>query len=183
MENRRILSRGLVCLAIAAMPSCGGSGGGSPTAAPPITQPPRPSRSVLTLSTDPNPIIVTHNTTSNSATFPWRADWTAVFTETAGLGGNIDFIHVNFVNLAGFESRNVVNYGASRIAQVAGTNDYPASGNLRVPMAFVYRSGNVGGTRTITLTIAAQAHDQAGNVITMTDEVRAVFEGNAVRLE
>ena len=122
MKNRTLLARGLVCLAVAALPSCGSGGGGSPVA-PPVTMPPPPSRAVLTVSNSPDPIIATSFSDPRFPGFRWRVDWTTTFHESAGLGGNLDFIHVNFRTPQGGEPQNVLNYGATDIKERAGTNE------------------------------------------------------------
>jgi len=177
MENRTILFRGLVCLAVAAMPSCGSGGGGSVTT-PPVTTPPLPDRAVVSITNSPDPIIAEKSTDPD---YPWLVRWTTTFHESAGLGGNVDFIHVNFRTPQGGEPRSVLNYGATDIKERAGTNDFAARGDLAVPLGMLYRTAS--GARSITVLIVAQAHDQRGNLITLESQVRAVFNGVAWRVE
>jgi hypothetical protein len=128
---------------------------------------------VVALVSDPDPIIVRH---SGNPNYPWLAAWTAVFTESAGLGGNVDFINIGLRNLAGLETPSLRNFGASEIVAKAGTNHLDARGTLRVPLTEIYYSGNPGGSRTITIIMTAQIHDDRGNLITATSEVKALFD-------
>lgn len=168
----------LVTLGLCATLGCGGSSS-SPAAPTPAPTPAPAQRAAVTLTNSPDPIIAT---ASGNPSFPWTATWEVVIRESAGLGGNVDFINVGLRNLAGFESPSVSNWGADRIITRAGTNHFAAGGTLRIPLSTTYTSGNVGGSRTIDLIVTAQIHDDRGNLITATSEVRVLLE-DAVRLE
>ena len=61
-----------------------------------------------------------------------RSQGNMVLRESAGLGGNVNYIDVGFVNSFGFETRGALNYGPDEIIRRAGTNHLTARGELRV---------------------------------------------------
>jgi hypothetical protein len=71
---------------------------------------------------------------------------TLVLRETAGLGGNV----------------NYVNYGADTIIRRAGTNHLTPLGELRIPLSMIYSADGF-GQRTITLKNAVSFTDDRGN--------------------
>ena len=80
--------RRLMLLALAiAMPGCGGN---KTTTAPTIVAPPPttlPPRSAITVSFDPDPVIAV---ATGESDFPWRATYTLIIRETAGLPCNLN---------------------------------------------------------------------------------------------
>ncbi|MCQ7029866.1 hypothetical protein MRO55_25510, partial [Escherichia coli] len=85
-----------------------------------------------------------------------------VLRETAGLGGNVNYVDVSFVNSFGFETRSALNYSANEVIRRAGTNHIDARGELRIPLAMVYSADGF-GQRTITLKNAISFTDDRGN--------------------
>ena len=139
---------------------CGGGDGGSnaptaPTPAPPATQ------AVVTVEITPTSPVAQP---TGDPTYPWRVDWTVVLRETAGLGGNVNFVNVGFVNSFGFEAPGVLNYGSTEVVDRAGTNHLAARGQLQIPLSMVYRADGFGG-RTITLKNTVNFTDDRGHTM------------------
>jgi len=89
-------------LAIASVILLGACGGGGGTPSAPSTPAPTPaSRAEVTVSIAPASPVAQP---SNDRTYPWRVEWTLVLKETAGLGGNVNYVDVSFVNNFGFET-------------------------------------------------------------------------------
>lgn len=146
-------------LALLALGACGG-GGGSTTPTPVSTPTPPPAtRAELDVAISPESPVATP---SGNREFPWRVEWTVVLREVAGLGGNVNYIDVGFVNSFGFETRSALNYSANEIIRRAGTNHVNARAELRIPMSMVYRADGFGG-RTILLKNAINFTDDRGN--------------------
>ena len=139
-----------------------GCGGGGPTRAPsaPIATPTPPAtRAEVTLTVSPPTLVAKPN---NDRTYPWLVEWTLVLRETAGLGGNVNYVNVGFVNSFGFETPSALNYGADTIIRRAGTNHLTPLGELRIPLSMIYSADGF-GQRTITLKNAVSFTDDRGN--------------------
>ena len=152
---------------------CGGGGGGSTAPTAPAPAPPPAARAVVTLDITPASPVAQP---TGDPMFPWRVSWTLTLRETAGLGGNVNFVDVSFVNSFGFQVPNALNYGASEIIQRAGTNHIAARGQLQVPLSMVYRADGFGG-RTITLTNAVSFTDDRGNSMMLGATATVVAAG------
>jgi hypothetical protein len=138
--------------------------------APASAPQPMPSMASISVSVTPSPIIAE---ATSDPEFPWRARFTVVIRETAGLAGNVDFINESLRDtLFGFEIAPPLNIGAMEIIQRAGTNHISAGGSLSVPLGIDYRIG--GGGRQAILDIAVRFTDARGNVITGTARVNIV---------
>lgn len=159
-------------LAVLALPACGG-GGGSTTGPTPVTPTPAPAtRAEVSVSISPEHPVATPTGDRN---YPWRVEWTVVLRESAGLGGNVNYIDVSFVNNFGFETKGALNYGADEIIRRAGTNHLNARGELRVPMSMLYRADGFGG-RTILLKNAVNFTDDRGNTQTLGTSANVLLE-------
>jgi hypothetical protein len=152
MQTRAAL--GGVCAVLLA--GCGG--GRSPTA-PAATPTPIATRAEVTITVSPPTLGAKPN---NDRTYPWLVEWTLVLHETAGLGGNVNYVNVGFVNSFGFETPSALNYGADTITRRAGTNHLAAGGELRIPLGMIYSADGF-GQRTITLKNAVSFTDDRGN--------------------
>lgn len=151
---------------------CGGGGGGTPSA--PSTPAPTPAtRAAVTVSLNPTSPVAQPNADRN---YPWRVDWTVVLRETAGLGGNVNYVDVGFVNSFGFETPSALNYGADVIIRRAGRNHLDARGELQIPLSMVYRADGFGG-RTITLKNAVSFTDDRGNHMMLGTTATVVSDG------
>jgi hypothetical protein len=141
-----------------------GCGGGRSTSAPsaPVPTPtPIPTRAEVTVTVSPPTLVAKPN---NDRNYPWLVEWTLVLRETAGLGGNVNYVNVGFVNSFGFETPSALNYGADVIIRRAGTNHLEPRGELRIPLGMVYRADGF-GQRTITLKNAVSFTDDRGNAM------------------
>jgi len=116
---------------------------------------------------------------TGDSTYPWRVDWTVVLRETAGLGGNVNYVDVAFVNSFGFETPGALNYGADEIIRRAGRNHLDPRGELQIPLSMRYRADGLGG-RTITLKNAVSFTDDRGNKM-MLGATAIVVSVNSVR--
>jgi hypothetical protein len=139
--------------------ACGGGGSTSAPSAPIATPPPVASRAEVTITVSPPTLVAVAN---NDRTYPWRVEWTLVLHETAGLGGNVNYVNVGFVNSFGFETPSALNYGADTIIRRAGTNHLEPRGELRIPLGMAYFADGF-GQRTITLKNAISFTDDRGN--------------------
>ena len=164
-----------VCAIVIA--GCGGGGSTSAPSAPIATPTPQATRAEVTLTVSPPTLVAKPN---NDRTYPWLVEWTLVLRETAGLGGNVNYVNVGFVNSFGFETPSALNYGASQIIQRAGTNHVGARGQLQIPLSMVYRADGFGG-RTITLKNALSFTDDRGNAMTLGATATVVSVPGAVR--
>jgi hypothetical protein len=154
---------------------CGGGGGSTPAA--PSTPAPTPAaRADVTVSISPTSPVAQPNADRN---YPWRVDWTVVLRESAGLGGNVNYVNVGFVNSFGFETPSALNYGADVIVRRAGSNHLNARGELQIPLSMVYRADGFGG-RSITLTNAVSFTDDRGNHMMLGGTATVVSEGGRV---
>lgn len=124
---------------------CGGRGSTSAPSAPIATPTPQATRAELTLTVSPPTLVAKPN---NDRTYPWLVEWTLVLRETAGLGGNVNYVNVGFVNSFGFETPSALNYGADTIIRRAGTNHLTPLGELPIPLSMIYSADGF-GQRTI----------------------------------
>ena len=153
-------NKALQAMAVASLlAGCGGGGGSTPSAPAAPPAPPPAARAVLTVDITPTSPVAQP---SGEPAFPWRVTWTIALRETAGLGANVNFVDVSFVNSFGFETPGALNIGASQITQLAGTNHIPARGQLLIPLGITYRADGFGG-RSITLKNAISITDDRGN--------------------
>lgn len=152
------MKRALILTALLAT-ACSGS---SPT------EPAQASRASITVTTSPTSQVATCVNTNALC----GATVTVTIQESAGLGGNIDFINSSFRNTAGTIG-DAANFPGSMIVTMSGTNRISARGSLTVPTTGTTRIGNLwsqnGGVgRVGVLVITVQMTDDRGNVITAT---------------
>lgn len=156
---RKLSALGL--LAVLSLPACGGSSPSAP-ATPPSTL---ASRGVFVATASPNPIIAQDCTPAlcGESTNRYAAVTAVTVAESAGLGGNIDFINVTLRNATTGVEPNTLNYGADEIARRAGgTNHVQGSGSLTVKDIGALYTLALGG-RQATMTIAVQVTDDRAN--------------------
>lgn len=157
------MRRGQAILFVTALTAaCGGNSGstGSPTS-PPVSI--VATRADVSVTISPNNPVAQP---SGSRDLPWQVDWTVVLRESAGLGGNVNYVNVGFVNSFGFETPGVLNYGADEVIRRAGTNRLNARGELRIPLSMIHRADGFGG-RTIQLKSLVNFTDDRGNNVTL----------------
>jgi hypothetical protein len=157
---KTLTTRMTLLLATLLLGACGGSSSSAtaPTVTPP-TPPPVADRAQVGVSVSPESPVAYPTGRSD---YPWAVDWTLVLRETAGLGGNVNYVDVSFVNNFGFETKGALNYGADEIIRRAGTNHLAARGELRIPLSMIYRADGYGG-RTILLKNAVNFTDDHGH--------------------
>lgn len=146
-----------VALAAAGGGDSGTSSGGSTTPTPPPTA----SQANIEASLAPNPI---NAQASGNPSFPWSIEFQVTVRETAGVGGNIDFINTTIRDLETGTESPALNYGADTIISRAGTNHVNGRGNLTVPLGLRFRLA--GGGRAAVLIANIRFTDDRGNVVT-----------------
>jgi hypothetical protein len=154
--------------AVAALAAGGGGDSGTSPTSPttPTPTPPTASRANISASIAPNPMSAQ---ASGDAEFPWLVEFTVNVRETAGLGGNVDFINVTLRNPATGGETRALNYGANEVAERAGgTNHINARGSLTVPISIRYRLA--GGARRAVVITEIRFTDDRGNVMNATAE-------------
>lgn len=156
----------LACLAVG-LPACSKDSPTTSTAPPPTTL---PARSVISVAFDPTPVIALP---SSDPARPFRAMYTMIFRETAGLACNVNLWTETYFNpVTGLRS-NTVQFGAGDVVRLGGTNHLPASGTLRLTRDVNYSPGGTSGTgRAIDVEVAVQVIDANGNTINATGTVR-----------
>jgi hypothetical protein len=145
----------------AAVALAAASGGSDSSTTPSTPSTPSATQARIEASIAPNPI---NAQASGNAEFPWRIDFEVIIRETAGIGGNIDFINTTLRNVATGAETRAVNFGADEIVGRAGTNNVNGGGSLTVPLALRYRLS--GGARAAVLIAEIRFTDNRGNVIT-----------------
>jgi hypothetical protein len=153
--------------AVAALAAGGGGDSETPSPNPTTpTPPPTASRATISASIAPNPI---NAQATGNAEYPWSVEFEVNVRETAGLGGNVDFINVTLRNPATGGETRALNYGAGEVASRAGgTNHIDARGSLTVPISIRYRLA--GGARRAVVIAEIRFTDDRGNVMNATAE-------------
>ena len=159
------------CLAFAA--SCG-DGGTGPTTTTATTIPVALASVAVTLV--PNPVRATLSFNSD---FPWEYGVTVVLTETAGLGGSVDFINTVLVSPIAGEG-TPFNISAAAITQRAGTNHVNANSLLNIPFFFHLTAGGR-NPNFIQENYEIQFTDERGNVITGHAQLRINAPASTLR--
>jgi hypothetical protein len=158
------MHRVALTLALLVCVGCGSSSPSAPTT-PPVTTPPPAAQAVVTVSA---PTGIIQPTASGEANLPFLAQWTVTLTETAGLGGNVNFYRLGF---ADDFARTAFNVGADRVIRDAGSNHVPARGTFQLPMGIVYRG--TFGSSTAVFHFEIDFTDDHGNHQTLTGNVTA----------
>jgi hypothetical protein len=107
----------------------------------------------------PNPIIAQRQS-------PLRAEWSVTVTETAGIGGQINFTRATVSD--GPTTIGTVELGADDISGLLGTNRLEARGSLTAPMDMTLDVSL--SCRGLSLAVEAQFGDDRGNVLTGTGQ-------------
>jgi len=150
----------LICLAILGLSvGCGGYGPTTPSA---------PTAAVFVITETPNPIVAS----AGSNGFQFAAVFSLAIVESAGMGGNVNFINVTLRDTTtGGEGTH--NFSANAIIASAGTNHIAARGTLNIPNLGVFYTLPLGG-RQATMTIVVQLGDDAGHTTNQTATVQIV---------
>lgn len=115
------------------------------------------TRGVFAANVTPSPVVAE---TSTGSGFQFVARFTVNITESAGLGGNVDFINVTLTSNTG-ASTSAVNFGASDVISRAGSNRVEARSRLQVPVGVVYTFSTRRSNGSISIEI--QVTDDRGN--------------------
>ena len=125
--SRRFVFNGLVACAVLALPSCGGGGGTSTPTTPAAPTGPTQARVTVTAA---SPVV--SNSPRNG--FAFRIAVSSTIAESAGLGGNINFVRMRFI-ANGVEIERSEVSSADLILQT-GTNRLNASSTRTLNLIF-----------------------------------------------
>jgi len=157
-----VRSRIAIVLALTCSVALGCGGDKSPTA--PSSQ---PTTADITATVSPNPVIASACTPTTCTTgFAFSAVFNLQISETAGVGGNVNFVNVTMRDSTTGAEIGTINFGADEVIRRASTatNHVNARGSLSiVNLGVNYRLS--GGGRQGTLTVAVQFTDDRGNQI------------------
>ena len=126
MTSRRLLFHGLLACSVLALPGCGGGGGSSPSA--PSTPPPVTQAKITVTAAAPQVSASPRNG------FAYRITISSTIAESAGLGGNINFVRMRFI-AGGVEIEREEISSADLILQT-GTNRLNASSSRTLNLIF-----------------------------------------------
>jgi hypothetical protein len=149
-----------LALALPALVACGG---GSTPAVP--TAAAAPSHAAVRLVVAPDPIPSSADGAAGAALR--EAAWTLTITETAGVGGTLNFVNGTLRDMqtgAVADPGGRMSLGAADLVTLAGGTRLPPQGTVTIPGRLVYGLpyGSAGGRLTITV----QMTDDAGALVT-----------------
>lgn len=161
----------LVFLCVLTLPACGGN---SNPGAPTPTPTPAPTQAVVVATVTPTPVVAVP--ISQRATFcapnpDWQfvAAWTTTVRETAGLGGNVNFINVTAQNALGFALFGPINFDANYVIRRAGTNHVSGGGQITLSdMGMCYFLNT--GLSSLHVVQVVNFTDDRGNVMNIQTE-------------
>jgi hypothetical protein len=157
--------RDVLLVATVALTACGGN------STPSV---PTPTQASITLTVAPNPVTsVACNPgciSSNGTSFPFQFSVTVNIQETAGIGGNVDF--VNFFGQHGSRTYGTVNFGSDIVIQREGTNHISGRGTLSFPFTIDYNNGD--GTHDLLGNLSVQFSDDRGNRIIASGQFNVI---------
>jgi hypothetical protein len=119
---------------------------------PAAPAPPPPAAASISVSADPESVVATP---SGDPDYPWAGSFNVRIAESGGLSAN-----VNFINLVSGDV--TLNFGASEIEELAGTNNVAANGTLRVPIRIKFTGGPEGTAGAFLARIVVDLTDAAG---------------------
>lgn len=124
----------LVPVLLAFLAACDGDS--NPSSPTPTPAPPQASQANISVSVTPGLVIVEQASTGGFCTpfIRFIARFNVVVTESAGLGGNINFVNVAWAD----GSATLLNYGADQVVSAAGTNHVNARSSLTVPLGMEF---------------------------------------------
>ena len=127
MSSRRLFLNGLVACSLLALPSCGGGNGTSSPTTPAAPTGPTQARVTVTAAA---PVI----SVSPRNGFAFRIAISSTIAESAGLGGNINFVRMRFI-AGGVEIERSEVSSADLVLQT-GTNRLNASSSRTLNLIF-----------------------------------------------
>jgi hypothetical protein len=151
--------------------ACGSAGVSSaPTSA---SAPVQPAHGAVQLAVAPDPVLsAVIAAAAGDLSVEHQAAWTLTITETAGIGGTLNFLNVTLRDQetgAVADPGGEASLGAADIAALAGTARLAPHGTLTLPGQLVYAlpDGSVGGRLAMTLQIT----DDTGQLVTSSVSV------------
>jgi len=137
----------------------------TPTRPPAPPVPPSQAAIALTLSSSPIEAAV-----AVDGSAPWRAEWTVSVRETAGIGGDIDFVRATLADSAG-ASIAETELDADQVSeQLGGTNHIRGGSNQEIPMSLNFDFP--AEVFSADLRVTVQLNDDRDNTVSATaDEV------------
>ncbi len=168
MRTRAIPPASLASLLTCLLVACGG--GDSPSRPTPVATPTPASRAQFTANISPDPVTATPNTAGTA----WRVSYTLRISESAGLGGNVNYVNVSLTDICG-QALPAMNNGANEIIRWAGTNHIAGRGSLSIPLAWEYYG--CFRTQRVTFRHEVSLTDDRGNPHIITVGVSATHKG------
>ena len=154
-------ARWVLCVLLASS-GCGFEGD-LPAPPTPPTPPVPPTQAVIALSLNPSPVDAVIATDGST---PWSAVWTVSVGETAGIGGNIDFVRATLSDSAGASLAETELDAAQLSAQLGGTTHVLGGSrhDIAMDLAFDFPPD----IHTANLSVTVQLTDDRGNTISTT---------------
>jgi hypothetical protein len=129
---------------------------------------PQVEESIVTLSVVPDPLrMLIACPPANSNCFA-SLDATVTVTESAGLGGKIEFVDVILYNIVTAKNDSFVRLGADWLQQQAGTNRVEANGRLAVRPVIEGYPFPVGQQPQLEIRLGVRFTDDKGTVHNVT---------------
>ncbi len=124
------------------------------------TSPTTATRAVVTVSVSPNPII---SARSANPAFDYDIQWTVTITETAGVGGTINFVDSRLFDPATGVAVGSNDLDSTDLLVLTGSNHLAAKGTLSVQQTISYRLPSRG--KAALLAVNVEMRDDNQNLI------------------
>ena len=130
--------------------------------------PPQIEESIVTLSVAPDPLRMLVTCPPGNTNCFASLDATVTVTESAGLGGRIEFVDVILYNIVTAKNDSFVRLGADWLQAQAGTNRVEANGRLAVRPVVQGYPFPVGQPPQLEIRLGVRFTDDKGNVHNVT---------------
>jgi hypothetical protein len=159
--------RGSAAVVLALLLAVSGCGfeGDLPTPPTPPSPPAPPTQAGLTLSLSSSPIEAE---ISADGSAPWSAEWTLTVQETAGIGGNIDFVRAILADAGGATVAETELDVEQVSEQLGGTNHIRGGSSQQIPMSLSFDFP--ADTPSANLRVTVQLTDDRGHTVSATVE-------------
>jgi hypothetical protein len=117
------------------------------------------TRALITVTVDPNPITATQNPLTSEVT----ATYKVVITETAGLGGTVNFVSSSVFDPATGLQVALNYFDSQDLLVFVGSDRIEPSGTVSVPQTTTYLLPDL--SIAATLTVAVQVTDDRGSLV------------------
>lgn len=146
-----------------AISGCGVEGDLPTTTTRPPSPPAPPTQAAIALSLSSSPIDAVVAVDGSAR---WSAEWTLSVRETAGIGGNIDFVRATLADATGASIAETELDVDQVSEQLGGSNHIRAGSNQTIPMnlSFDFPADSPSGD----LHVAVQLSDDRGNTVLAT---------------